>query len=246
MPDNEVVAPELKHSRWTQLRKAALLSLAVHLAAGLAMAFVLAHGLETNPDLSSRLSFVANHRSAWIAAWLTWHAAALSILWFFICFEAAHREHESIRCVLRLALILVAAAIVPDLIAESMEIGVLPGLARTALDENVPEAAANARTLFSTLHRVAVMLTGYLANGLYTLGTVVAVCVTRRWYAPWIWSAGLAIGVFGIALSASVLCDSVSGMFWTNVGLVPAIVVWQIGIAKDASRRSTAASQSSL
>jgi hypothetical protein len=81
------------------------------------------------------------------------------------------------------------------------------------------------------------MLTGYLANGLYTLATVLAVWATRRVYAPWIWSAGFAVGVFGFAMSASALADSVTGLFWANAGLVPAIVVWQVGVAINASKR---------
>ena len=198
------------------------------------MAFVLRHGLETNLDLSSRLRFLAEHKTAWTLAWLTWHAAAFSILWFFICFESAHSLQEPRRGVMRLAVILVVAAIVPDLIAESIEIGVLPELAREALNES---ESTQARESYRTTHRVAVMMTGYLANGLYTLATVLAVWNTRREYAPWIWSSGLAVGLFGLALSASVLADSVAGMFWTNAGLVPAIVVWQVGVAVDASKR---------
>lgn len=237
MPTQEPQLVESPLAVWSRLRRAAVLSLAVHFVAGLAMAVVLRHGLETNPDLSSRLRFVVEHNVEWTLAWLTWHVAAFSILWFFMCFEAAHSFEESKRGVLRLAVILVAAAIVPDLIAESIEIGVLPALARDAMNANEPAHSTHARELYVTIHRIAVMMTGYLANGLYTLATVLAVWSTRRVYAPWIWSAGLTVGVFGFAMSASALADSVAGLFWANAGLVPAIVVWQVGVAVDASKR---------
>jgi hypothetical protein len=194
------------------------------------MAAILRHGLETNPDAQDRLRFVAAQRTTWTLAWLSWHLAALSILWFFVSLARAHQSDTN--SLLSYSVLLVAAAIVPDLIAESIEIGVLPELAEQRLQSTVEHPVQ----LVETIHRTAMILTGYLANGLYTLATFLATWATRRHYASWIVLAGLVISVFGFALSVSVLVNSVAGMFWSNVGLVPAIIVWQIGIAIDAAR----------
>jgi hypothetical protein len=35
--------------------------------------------------------------------------------------------------------------------------------------------------------------------------------------------------VFGISLSLAALADSAAGMFWTNVVLLPSILVWLAG-----------------
>src|SRR5688572_2577835 len=79
---------------WRRLSRAAILSLIVHLAAGIAMLVVLRHGLETNPDLNGRLRFLTEQKAQWIAAWLVWNAAALSILYFFVAFAAVHAKEN--------------------------------------------------------------------------------------------------------------------------------------------------------
>jgi hypothetical protein len=84
---------------------------------------------------------------------------------------------------------------------------------------------------FLTLHRLAVMLSGYLANGLYSVTAMILAWTARRAYPTWISLTGVAVGVFGIALSAAALLDSAAGMFWTNVLLVPALLLWLVAVA---------------
>jgi hypothetical protein len=195
-----------------RLRRAALIAFLVHLIAGMAMALVLRYGLETTADLQARLAFLVNHRAAWTVAWLTWTAAAVAILYFYVAFADAFQSP-------RLAVFLTVAAIAPDLASQSIEIGVLPGL------------AAHDVQMFLLLHRVAVMLSGYLANGLYSATALILAWTARRAYPAWITGAGLAVAVFGAALSVAALLDSVAGMFWSNVFLVPAILLWLAGVA---------------
>ena len=200
------------------------------------MAAILGRGLETNPDLVSRMRFVVEHRTAWTLAWLSWHAAALSILWYFLCFARAHEtETASPSTGVHFVVLLTAAGIVPDLIAESIEIGVLPELAANALNSRPSDLSEDS---YLTIHRIAIVFTGYLANGLYTLATVIATWSTRKVYPTWVWLCGLMVGLFGFALSYSALINSVVGMFWSNVGLVPSILVWQVGVAIHASTRA--------
>jgi hypothetical protein len=183
--------------------------------AGASMALILRHGLETNPDFQARLSFLAGHRALWAFAWLTWTVAALAILNFY---DALARAHQ----LSRFAVLLTAAALGPDLAAQAVEIGVLPSLTDRA-------------DLFLILHRVAVLMSGYVANGLYSLSALVLAWRSRAAYPPWVWSAGLAAGAFGFILSAAALVDWTAGMFWSNVFLVPAIIVWLAGVAYSES-----------
>jgi len=201
------------------LRRAAILAWAAHLIAGLAMALFLRCGLETNPNLQDRLAYLVNHRGAWILAWFTWTLAALAILYFFMVFEETHQLRS------RIAVLVTVAAVAADLSAEAIEIGVLPSLARQAFSANA------APELFLSFHRVAVMLSGYVANGLYSIATLILVTRARHLYPVWITVIGEFVGVFGLALSMAALVDSSEGMFWTNVFLVPSILVWLGAVA---------------
>jgi hypothetical protein len=226
---------------WRRLSRAAIVSLIVHLAAGIAMLVVLRHGLETNPNLDDRLRFLTEHKAWWIAAWLVWNAAALSILYFFVSFASAHaRENRAQTALLQLAVLMATAGIAADLSAEAIEMGVLPRLAYEALGDRGERGFAAAHSNFHAWHRAAVMLTGYLANGLYTLAAILITWTTRRSYPAWTWLAGLVVGAAGLSLSAAALSDSAAGMLWSNVVLVPAILTWQLGVALAAAERARA------
>jgi hypothetical protein len=205
----------------TGLQRAAIIGFFVHLLAGVGMALILRHGLDTNPALQDRWSFLCNHRILWSLGWLTWTATALTILYFYIAFAAAHQANT----LWQFAVLLSAAAIGPDLAAQAVEIGVLPEIAYRAFSGN------SAAELFMDLHRTAVMMSGFVANGLYSVPALILALSTRQAYPFWIWIAGVAVGVFGFMLSAAALIDSVAGMFWANVVLVPAILLWLAGVA---------------
>jgi hypothetical protein len=205
---------------------AAWLSVGVHLVAGLAMALVLRHGLETNDITLDRVTFLVEQQSTWIAGWLTWNLAAFTILYFVARFAKAHRGKGLSEVALISAVVVCAVAVPLDLTAEAIEMFVLPDLAlhSLALDQQP-------RTLFFAWQRTATILTGFFANGLYTLSTVLLVWATRRIYPRWVVAAGALVGLAGFGLSAAALADSVAGMVATNVVLLPALLVWQIGVA---------------
>ena len=202
-----------------RLRRAAIVAFCLHLLAGFSMAFVLRRGLQTNTVLQDRLAFLLNDRVFWTVGWLAWTAAALAILYFYIAFAEAHQPS------MRFAVLLTVAAIGPDLAGQAIEVGVLPSIANHAYGANT------APELFLMVHRAAVMLSGYLANGLYSLTALMLAWRTRHAYPSWVWLAGVAVGVFGLMLSVAALMDSTAGMFWTNVLLVPTILLWLGGVA---------------
>lgn len=212
--------------RWVGLSRAAWLATATHLAAGLAMLLVLRQGLETNPSLEARGRFIADHTALWTAAWLTWNAAALSILYFCVAFAGAHKT-EANQTTLAFAVALCTAGMACDLSAESIEMGMLPGLAGDT-------------GRFLLWHRSAVLLTGYVANGLYTAAILVLWWITRSAYGRLEVAVGLLLCLAGLALSCAALAGSVSGMFWSNAVLLPSLLVWLAAVARDASRRARA------
>jgi uncharacterized membrane protein len=211
---------------WSQLSRAAWLAFAVHLIAGLAMALILRHGLETNADLTDRLRFVSRHQLAWTAGWLTWTVAAGTILNFYARFAAAHLSQRVSPAPLKAAVLLTVVAIAADWTAQAVEMFVLPGL-----------APAGNPTAFLLWHRAAVVLTGFLANGLYTVSALLLVWASRRAYPRWIQAAGLAVVTGGAILSAAAWADSATGMLFANVVLVPCLLGWLAGVAIFATQR---------
>jgi hypothetical protein len=140
----------------------------------------------------------------------------LAILYFYMVFSETHLPSR------RFALALTVAALGPDLAAQAIEIGIRP----------TPENSST----FLLLHRVAVLLSGYAANGLYSLTALLLAWYARRVYPQWLTGVGIAVAVFGFALSVAALFDSAAGMFWTNVLLVPSLLLWLGGIGVVARR----------
>src|SRR4051812_2543018 len=175
------------------------------------MALILRNGLETNSDFQDRLAFIINHRGLWTAGWLTWTAAATAILYFYIVFSSTHRAGK-------LAVILTVAAIAADLSGQVIEVGVLPSI-------------TDRIDLFTAFHRTAVMLSGCIGNGLYSVSALILAWAARAAYPRWVWAAGLMTGCIGLVLSIAVIANSTAGMFWSNVILVPCLLLWLVGVA---------------
>jgi len=156
----------------------------------------------------------------WTGGWICWTLAAVTIHNLYARFAAAHRSRGVSRAPLRTAVLLTVAAVGFDWTAQAAEVFVLPGLAR----------AGNA-TGFLVWHRAAVVLTGFLANGLYTMSALLLVWASRRDYPRWIQAAGFGVVAGGSILSAAAWADSAAGMLFANVVLLPCLLVWLAGVA---------------
>ena len=212
-----------------RLARAAFVSLVCHLAAGLAMAFILARGLATNPDLADRLRFLDEQRWLWRAGWSSWSLAAASVLYFFWALVEAHREDPTASApLLRRAVPLTVAAVACDLSAQAIYLWLVPG--------------APAKALLAWDRR-AVLLTGLLANGLYTTAAGLLAWACRASYPRWTGAAAALVVAGGAWLSAAAWADSVPGMFWSNILLVPALLAWQAGVGLTALRRGGRSAQ---
>src|SRR3954454_3552382 len=125
----------------------------VHVVAAAAMLLALQPGLPVAGSvLATRLAYVSAHMTAWCLGWLVWHAADFTLLPLYLALAAHWKRWAPLRC--GLVLLLAAAGLAVDLGAQAVYMGVAPRLG--------PEP-------FAVAEQVAGVLTGYVANGLYTL-----------------------------------------------------------------------------
>lgn len=221
---------------WQALHRAVMFALGAHITASIAMAVVLGQGLETNPNMEARLTFIAGNSHIWAGGWFLWNLAALSILNFFVAFARVHGRSTP---VLSLCVVMTAAAIACDLSSESVEMGLIPAVARTATG-NVASAQAHtaAVDLFVLVHRFVVLISGYVANGLYSLSTGIAAFSCRNHYSRPVSLAAAAVTIFGIAESYACMIDSAPGMLVAHAILMPCFLLWQVGIGFDARKQA--------
>lgn len=208
----------------------AWIALVVHLLAGITMALILRHGLASGADIHTRLAFINSERPLWIAGWIPWNLAAVTILWLCFCFSEAHKQEVATPVILKYAVIICATGVLFDLSAQAAAMVLLPQLAALALEQ--PQHL----TKFNDVYRTVVLSSGSAGNGAYTLATVMCAWVTRAVYAKWVTWSALVVGVLGISASLACLIDSVILQIVLNALLLPALFVWLIGIARHHNR----------
>lgn len=146
---------------------------AVNFAAALVMLFVLAPGTPL-AETAARQAYVETHPTAWRLGWLTWVAAALSLVWFYWWWRSRVGAHY-------IVLVIAALGLVADLTAESALIYYL-----------------------LTTPSFPFTLTGGVANGMYTIAGIALTAATPLdrtgsiWAAA-MWSAGLALSAAAFA-----------------------------------------------
>lgn len=195
-----------------QAAKAAYFAAALNLAGALAMLLSLRPGLPVEGSrLADRQAFLAGHLSEWWAAWLLWHAAAIALLGFYVGLAALWRRRAPILC--GLALLCSAAGLAADISAESLLMGLLPGLGADA---------------FASLERAAGLLTGYVGNGLYTVAGLLLTCAGAGELPRGLIALAGIVWACGFWLSAATLADSAAGQFWSTAFLMPSFVFWAV------------------
>jgi hypothetical protein len=151
---------------------------ALNFAAAFALLFVLAPATPLVADPAQRVVYVGTHLLEWRLGWLTWIAAALSLLWFYWWW----RDRVGAPYV---PLIFGGLGLVADVTAELILI--LGGV-----------------ETYITSSPFAFALTGGVANGLYTIcgiGLTLATPLDRRaraWAAV-MWAAGIALSIGAFA-----------------------------------------------
>ncbi len=151
---------------------------ALNFAAAFALLFVLAPATPLVADPVERLVYVATHLLEWRLGWLTWIAAALSLLWFYWWWR--DRINGSY-----LPLIFGGLGLVADVTAELILI--LGGI-----------------ETYLAMSPFAFALTGGVANGLYTICGIGLTLATplrgaERAWAAVMWTAGILLSVGALA-----------------------------------------------
>lgn len=179
----------------------------VNFVAALMLSVVLSPGL-TASGLAKRVEYVTNNGLIWRLGWLTWIAAAQTLVAFYAWWGSRLRRPTLATAAIAIAI----AGVVCDISAESLLLGWLP-------------------SDFESTSRLATILTGGAANGLYTIAGILLTVATpalRRWFLVWtwaVWAAGILLSIFslmgfiaGIAGSTAVLfilfCPWVIAMRW--------------------------------
>jgi len=169
-----------------------ILCAALNFAAAVALLLVLAPATPLVADPAQRLVYVGTHLVEWRLGWLTWVAAALSLLAFYWWWRA--RVDGSY-----VPLVLAALGLVADVTAELILI--------------VGGAEA-----YLTASPFAFALTGGVANGLYTLGGIGLTLATplsrfARGWAAVMWAAGIALSAGAVTNVAVVTAGATAVLF---------------------------------
>ena len=188
----------------------AWLAAATHIVASAAMLFLLREGLP-GFDEAHRVAYLQSHRLEWTGGWMTWQLAVLSLI---ALYSALTIRFEGTLALTGLAAGIAGMAI--DLATQMRYIAILPRLRGEA---------------FALLDRELEMLTGYAANGLYTVGF--ALIVIAGWRSTPVFANVLAVPVTlsGFALSAAALMHDARLEMITSAILFPLFTLWIIVIA---------------
>ena len=188
----------------------AWLSAATHVVASAAMLFLLREGLP-GFDEAHRLAYLGAHRAAWIFGWMAWQVAVVSLIALYAVLALRFRGVLSVT-----AMAAATAGMAIDLATQMRYIAVLPSLHHEA---------------FALLDRELEMLTGYAANGLYTLGYAFLAVAGRRSMPKSANLLAIPVTVSGFALSAAALLHDARLELITSAVLFPLFTLWIVVIA---------------
>ena len=192
----------------------------LNLAAALLMLLALRPGLPVSSSLpADRILFIERNTAFWWAGWLVWHAAAISLVLFFLVL--AGRFRGSAPVLSAAAVVLSVAGLAADLSAEAIYMGV------------VPELRGNQ---FRVAEMVGGILTGYLGNGLYTVAGILLTWSGARDLPRSVLILAVPVWGAGLCLSASSLMHSADGQLWSTAVLMPLFVLWSLLVGRWLSR----------
>ena len=196
-------------------------AVATNLNAAVVMIGVLARGLPAGESsLTTRMEYVRAHATVWRLGWVTWHVAAIALLALFVVLSRLWSERAPI--VVRLALICATAGLAADLAAQTMLMAVSP---RAGHDD------------FRLIESIAVPLSGYLGNGLYTVGGALLTWAGRRDLPRALLGLGAAVWASGFALSAAALIGSERGQVVGGSILILLFIAWSALVGRWLGRR---------
>lgn len=184
----------------------ALACLGTHVLALAASVLVLLPGCPLLP-LDARAAYLARNQVPWALMWTTWTMASLSLFGFY--WTLARRLQPEQPRLVRQVSILMLLALAVDVSGQVVYATMTPGLAREMLFGRAADPQLLiARFLWS--ERIPALLSGAIANGLYTLcGVLIAAATVRDPRFPaWLRRLGWPVWAMGLALSAATVMDA--------------------------------------
>jgi hypothetical protein len=189
----------------------AWIAAAAHVVAAAAMLLLLRAGLPPAPD-DERLAYITTHRIAWTSGWLTWQLAVITLI---ALYAVLARRFGGALPLAALAIGTAGASI--DVATQMRFIVILPKLQGDA---------------FALLDRELEAMTGYAANGLYTLAFVLFVVAGWREMPKLANALAAPIAVGGFALAIAALMHHALAEIVSSAILFPLFTIWTILIAR--------------
>ena len=189
----------------------AWIAAAAHVVAAVVMLLFLREGLPPASD-DARIAYIASHRALWTAGWLSWQLAVLTLI---ALYAVLARRFGGAIPLAALAIGTAGASI--DVATQMRFIVVLPQLHGEA---------------FALLDRELEAMTGYAANGLYTLAFVMFVAAGWRELPRLANALAPAIAVSGFALAIAALMHHALAEIVSSAILFPLFTLWTILIAR--------------
>ncbi len=183
--------------------RVAFFAAAANLVAGLMMVLALRKGVPIpgNP-FDARLAFVREHTALWRAGWFSWHAAAIGVVLLVLVLASRFRGRAPVRATL--AAVLAVAGLAADLAAEAIAMGVAPTVE--------PRDFLLVESMYG-------VLTGYLANGLYTVAGILLTWAGARELPRAVLALAVPLWGAGLWLARRFSCRSSScGPRWWDGG----------------------------
>jgi hypothetical protein len=190
-------------------RKVSLGAALANLLASALMLFVLRRGLPPE-SLDTRSEFVSSHETLWRLGWLSWNVAAVTLIGLLLVLASRLKHEAPFLCAL--AIVVATAGLAADLSAEALLIG---------LSKQSPGT-------FESIQTEALLLTGFVANGLYTLAGILLTVAGRRLLPRALLVLAALVWTAGLWLAAATLVDSSTGEIASTGVLMPSFVIWAV------------------
>lgn len=191
----------------SSFRKAIALCLFFNALASIAMLLILRQGVDSDIELLTRVRYLAENPVLWRLSWLLWIMAAISLIYFLVHW-GVFLDSPAHRSKIIFGVIVACLGMVPDTLAETLYIGLLPKMATTILQ--TPESLRlPLLDNFVQWQWALTLMTGFLGNGFYCLGGFTLNCISLGvenfpkkialiGFPVWIFALGLSVSTIGL------------------------------------------------
>jgi len=197
-------------------------------AAALAVAWFGMRAGSVITPLAERMAFLAGRPPGWTWGWGVWMLCTLALVAFMAALRSYASRHP---LAAQLALVFTAAGMAADLLADAIQIQILPLAAFAA------KTGTGGQTLFLVFERFALTAGATIANGLYTTGVLLMTAALRDAVGRPAWVAGWATVAAGAVMAVSGLLPAPALLALATGPTLGFYSVWTLLVARDLYRR---------